>query len=280
MAMNRLSPIEFEAQLRVLEQDAALRSELPSEDAADLTLAARWLALHRRTRPEFAQRLRYRIMQMEDVKQQPSAARVKPWQRVFVWRAALAAVMVIALILTVSPAVRAQVLQALLDIGGLWFRPAQQIQPVDLKQVTVVVPASAPLEDVRAHAPFKFGVPAWVPPGYVQQTDIHHARDYSWVAIDWNGSAQGPLSLLIQKDSLYSANHPVEAPEANVETVQVHGLPAALIKGHWDVETGQWSMQPPFLDLIWRQGDMVYSLIAHDANLSAQDLIRMAESIP
>ena len=62
---------------------------------------------------------------------------------------------------------------------------------------------------------------------------------------------------------------------------EVNGQPAALIHGDWEFSISnknfKWAKQAT-LQLLWREGEIVYRIYAINSSISAADLIRMAES--
>jgi len=177
------------------------------------------------------------------------------------------------------PKARAVVLHAIQNIGGLWIEFTNQVEPVDLAQVTVYPVSSGPLNAIRSRVPFHFNIPAWVPEGFVFQNDVGHAGDYSWVSMEWTRATIGltHLNLMVQKDDLYSTSYPV--PVGSVEQVTVNHQQAALIRGNMNQESGKWNPDARQLDLVWRQDNLVYTLTTDNPQLPVEDLIRIADSM-
>jgi hypothetical protein len=192
------------------------------------------------------------------------------------WRLALPILIVVVLTVMASPRARAQFLHVLQSMGGLWFELTGRVEPVDLTNVTVTPINSGQLDAVRGHAAFQFGVPTWVPEGFVFQDKVGHASDYSWVMLGWNKGLTS-LSLLVQKDELYSQSRPVLVGSA--QQVEVKHQSAVLIRGNMDLGSGRWNPDARELNLIWRQDKLVYTLTTNNPQMPIQDLIRMAESV-
>jgi hypothetical protein len=60
--------------------------------------------------------------------------------------------------------------------------------------------------------------------------------------------------------------------------VTVNDHPAALIQGAWDGRTQQWNPDAR-LELSWARDDVLYQLFTWRSGVTAEDLIRMAESV-
>jgi hypothetical protein len=183
---------------------------------------------------------------------------------------------VLTLALTVLPTARAAILDVIQNLGGLWFDVSDKVEPLDPLQVTVYAVNSAQLDEIRSLVPFRISIPTWVPDGFVFQDGVGHASDYSWVILSWS-NRDADLSLLIQQSDLYSESRPV--PVGSLEQVKVNHQTAVLIRGSWDLEAGEWNPDASQLSLIWRQGDLVYTLFTNNPDMSVEDLRRMAESI-
>jgi hypothetical protein len=193
------------------------------------------------------------------------------------WRLVLPILIIIAVLtFLVSPIARAEVLHAIQNIGGLGFELTNQVGPIDMLKVTVYPVSSGPLNTIRTQVPFHFGIPTWVPEGFVFQDDVGHASDYSWVMLGWTKGLTD-LSLMVQKDDLYSKSNPV--PVGSVEQVEVNHQRAVIIRGNIDLESGKWNPDARQLDLIWRQDHLVYTLSTDDPQMPVEGLVRMAESM-
>jgi hypothetical protein len=193
-----------------------------------------------------------------------------------VWRLIVPILIIAFLTVIMSPKVRADVLDAIQSVGGLWFELTNRVVPIDLTKATVYPVNSGPVNTIRDQVPFHFSIPTWVPEGFVFQNDVGHASDYSWVMMGWNKGLIN-LSLMVQKDGLYTKSNPV--PAGSVEQIEVNHHQAALIRGNLDLGSGKWNPDARELDLIWRQDNLVYTLPTNNLQMPVEDLIRMAESL-
>jgi hypothetical protein len=153
----------------------------------------------------------------------------------------------------------------------------RQATPLPESQVTIVPQETLLLEEAQARLPYLIRLPTWMPDGFKMGT---LARiDYfpgagPQVTITWYGSDSkvGNIDLTIYAQRI---NWLVETDD--IQEVEVNGQPAALISGSWDADSGQWSRESGLV-LNWMKGNEMYQL--HSMGAAAEDLIRVAESIP
>lgn len=173
------------------------------------------------------------------------------------------------------------------------------------------MPASLPLAEAQAHMPFKIKVPAWVPEGFEFVEDVqailpqasevtlrdadgkvigtHSISSPTSAHLRWQREDQKGFSLSIDVITLPPADTPVfpiPVPPNSVREVSVNGTPAALITAMHGVQVvhGDWANAKPVindnLELRWARGDVQYSLCDATGDISADDLLRIANSIP
>lgn len=305
--MTRLVDREFHSQLEALERGEALREDLPADDAADLALAGRLLSL----RAQPSARLQAQVQ--EALAAQPArsgwaalASRVprfggrRPaWQRVALAVAAL--VLVLGTTMLLSPGVRATVLELISKIGGITFVQSEEYPQtpeqrrggwMNLYDTTPGDPGFQPLPEqnvtlaqASSILPFSYTLPAWAPEGFVLQDNVRvilpSAEFTPTVAVwTWERSSGGSpvyLSALYTPNADYAPLMVVGT--TGVERVQVGDHEAALVRGAWNVDSKQYGA-PDLLDLRWQEGPVVFSLVGSAPQVSAADLIRMAEAMP
>jgi hypothetical protein len=233
-----------------------------------------FLTRYRKSPPrEFSEALYKRI------KVQMNPRKRFPFRRL-TFAAALCAALVTAL--AFSPAVQAAFNGLIVEIGGMtFFEPDEtesQATPLPESQVTIVPQEILPLAEAQARLPYDIRLPTWVPDGFKMGTSVRVAHFPGFatpeVTITWYGSDPdvGNIDLTIYGQRV---NWLVETD--NVQEVEVNGQPAALVEGGWDADTNQWSGEAARM-LNWMKGSEMYQL--HSPGASAEDLIRMAESIP
>ena len=190
-----------------------------------------------------------------------------------------AAALLMAAVLGVSPAVRATIDEVVERVGQVYLTVADKLPYRD--GATTVEPVTMSLEEAQAAVSFNFGVPAVLPPGYVLD------RVAVWmpnetvgqvVKMTWSRPEGGLLELGVHA---YDESEPIHTVVglASLETVQVNGHDAALVRGGWDSDTGRWGYQDQTVTLIWQDGGVQYSLLAHPELGSVDELVLVAESI-
>lgn len=128
--------------------------------------------------------------------------------------------------------------------------------------------------EARTRVPYQFGLPTWTPPGAVL-TEPVEVVDNTSVIMYW--TADGKHAFILRTYRLGGGTGLIGPGSA--QEVMVNGQPAALIRGLWDGQTGQWS-RPQNVTLRWSTGDVTYELMANtDVGASGSDLLRIAESI-
>lgn len=185
-------------------------------------------------------------------------------------------------------------------------KPAQQMM------MAVFRPATMTLDEARQHMPFAIGLPAWLPSGLtlVDEVQVVVSQEQEIELRDMEGKPAGKhvitsmpsVHLRWQRDAgdrgigldmqPFSPPQPdfpifpIPIPPNNVREVSVNGTPAALITAMHGVrvEHDDWAnataMINDNMELRWAKGDVQYSLRASAGDISADDLVRIANSIP
>jgi hypothetical protein len=221
---------------------------------------------------EFSEALYKRINVHMNTKGNPSLRRLT-------FAAALCMALIAAL--AISPNVRAAFNGLIVEIGGMIFfeseEPETPATPLPESHITLVPEEFLPLVEAQAKLPYTISLPTWVPDGFKMGTSVrvsYFPGGPPHASITCYGSDPnvGNIELLISGSQVSW-----EVDTASVEEVEVNGQPAALVAGTWSADTGRWDNQSA-LTLSWLKGDAMYQLYSPGA--SAEDLIRMAESIP
>ena len=167
-------------------------------------------------------------------------------------------------------------------------------------------PQCLTLEEAMEILRFDFQVPTWAPEGFRfddRICGIDRISDYA--SLFWAGADQSSgISLMISNQRGFNiATQKYEIGPAAIwgpvapgsyKEVQVHGQPAVLVQGDWDLP-GIVAEVPPGrevdangqveakwdkkrgIQLHWLDGEIMYSLYG-GTNVSSEDLLRMAES--
>lgn len=158
------------------------------------------------------------------------------------------------------------------------------------------------IEDAKAQSGFEFQVPTWIPSDFIlegaslsDKSDIGFERiNFFW---DQDNSVGEPWKLAFQAyytktwimDEFRYVPFGMYVGDKSTKLTEINGKPAILIYGDWDfqihLETSSsgrdklaWNKDVA-LQLLWREGEVVYRIYAVDPSLSPDDLIRMAESV-
>jgi hypothetical protein len=161
------------------------------------------------------------------------------------------------------------------------------------------------IEEAKTQAGFEFKVPTWVHPVFdlkgASVPDMWNSEltsGYPQVNLFWErgGILHTPGELAFQAfntkmlilDKYYPASFGMTVGRGSTRMTGVNNIPAVLIRGDWDYnkifetlpspDNGyEWDKQAA-LQLLWREGDVVYRIYAIDSLVDADFLIRMAES--
>jgi hypothetical protein len=192
---------------------------------------------------------------------------------------AITLLLVLTITLVVSPTARAQVQDWVGQVGGVLFTATGDYPGGD-EPVTIAPSEKMSLEDARAILPFTIDLPAWVPEGYVLEetvTFVHFEDGVERIFIQWRAPQKALLELEIE-------NLPPEESKwfvglESIEEVLVDGEPAAMVRGGWHADTKQWE-NPEILHLYIPHKGQTYIFSSMEKDISVDELIRMAESLP
>ena len=158
------------------------------------------------------------------------------------------------------------------------------------------------IEDAKAQSGFEFKVPAWVPSDFILEgASLFNKSDFGFdrINIFWSqdNSVGEPRKLAFQAyntktwimDDFRYVPFGMYVGDKSAKLTEINGIPAILIYGDWDFqkhpETSSsgneelaWNKDAA-LQLLWREGEVVYRIYTVDPSLSPDDLVRMAESI-
>lgn len=225
-------------------------------------------------RPAFADALHARLQQIAVRPIRPRAALRLAW-------GAGALALTLAVVLTLSPAARAEATALLRLIGGIAVEEVAEnppLTPTEQVSETPRVPWAVAQERMG------IALPTVLPPGYVLQPEASLLEDpqFTIATFSWRGEGGGLLQFSAKRGGAeidFAQRIGLESAEA----IQVNGAPAALIRGAWD---GTGWQRDGTLTISWRRGDDVYDLVAFNATyeeatpLTVAELVQVAESLP
>jgi len=141
--------------------------------------------------------------------------------------------------------------------------PAEEAEPVTMS-----------LAEAQAQLPFAFGQPVWTPEGFALQDEVEvvlpaESSHYATVILTWQNEAEEMITLQASVNAEAGAQL---SGAGTVEQAQVNGQPATLTR------LGLKSA-PRRLSLNWDQNGVTYTLAVGGGVLSAEELIKMAESL-
>jgi hypothetical protein len=187
--------------------------------------------------------------------------------------------LLVAALLFFSPAARATIDQVVERVGQVYFTVTDKLPYRD--DATVVEGITMSLDEARAAVSFDFGVPTALPAGCeLDRVEVWMPNETvgQVVELTWRQSDGGVLELSVHA---YDELEPIQTVVGldSIETVQVNGRDAALVRGGWDSDTGAWGYQDKTITLVWQVQAVQYSLLAYPERFSADELVSIAESI-
>lgn len=233
-------------------------------------------------RPEFAAKLYQRFSELER-SSKPTGLR---WPNVgrFAWKLVALPSLILILSLVLSPSARAAALMLIQQLGGVTFSETQTYPYAEELTYTTL---EIGVDQALAELPFHFGIPTWVPDGFVLEervrvllpendSDLSRATN---VYLIWSNPTGSRLFLVAQPTSIAEcAECSVPIGEGSLENVEVNGESAAFVRGFWNSTSKQWDTSGGTINLRWT-GDALYMLTGVEPVITPDDLIRIAESI-
>jgi len=222
--------------------------------------------------PVFAQDLRNRLGILNENSPRVRALQLRP-----IALGAIALLLALTFTLAVSPAVRAQLQEWTGVIGGVLFT-ATGDYPGEDGPVSIIPSEEISLEEAQAVLPFTIDLPTWVPEGYLLEDKVSILRfedGVERVFVHWSAFDKALLELEIE-----NSTEPkwLVGPES-IEELSVNGKPAALVPGGWNADTKQWDNLDT-LTLYVPHKDQSYIFVVRENDISVDDLIQIAESLP
>jgi hypothetical protein len=203
----------------------------------------------------------------------------------YLTRSILALILAFGMLLTFSPTVRAQVLYYWEKIAGVTFRVYNDLPahayPLKVEDYWT-------LEEAQTRFASPISLPAYVPQGYERTPTVQRILDgyVDLVTVTWKNDHE-TIDLTIQHcfpdlevDGIKGSNCGAGVIEKSIEEITLNGKPAALVYSSRMSDTRRSNLSAG-LSIFWIYNEnTVYSLIFLDQDLSREELIKMAESIP
>jgi hypothetical protein len=293
--MNDLSDEGFEVWLEAVERDESLPADLNAEDAADLALAGRLLALRASPGPSL-------IARVQSIVSAPvpetSLSRASGWRLRLV--VGFGALLLVAIGLAFTPA--GTWAQGILHRFGVTFLPGAM--PQWTEELPQVIPTRPPIafgseREVLAAAEFPLHWPLEFPFDRSRVTFLgflEYTQHGAWIESLYGNTDERYLEMQV-----YWRQRPGPWPvgDARFESVQVagyeglwgEGMPASFIAGargsliHKDlngqetrVGRSEGTSLEPINVLLWEQDEILYILADPNQKFSRAELLQMAES--
>jgi len=276
--------------------------------------------LYEEPEPEFANNLRQKLSQppytrlAQDAKVRLFISRYFTTKRMVLALVALS--LAFALMLFVSPAVRAAVIDIIetIIVRGTTVWVSDDVPAIKGEGETYSV-IWTPINsgDISTNYPDFAKLPTWVPSGYVLQdraallgSMIQDSPDS--VLVEWRNEHDGTIQLTVSEgscpngqvwesgaprsDCAYGWYFNVNS-ENQPEVVMIHEQPAVLLPGlqilmdlsdpiqQWNPYRGRSdNRDPEAFFLLWESNGMRFEIATKSRTISKEDLIRLAESIP
>ncbi len=191
---------------------------------------------------------------------------------------AVALSIALAILAIISPTVRANILQKIVNVSGFTFVASDRGWDPGPHPTPAQPPPQAVrvgLTTARSQVPYTFLLPTWLPPGVTLQEATTQVAGTSVIVYYVGQDPQ--VSAFIWRTYQGQGGTGLIGNEST-EAVTVNGAPAVLIRGIWDGTTAQWS-RPHLVTLHWFQDGVTYEIHANlNSGLTVDDLIRLAES--
>lgn len=295
--MSRLSEREFHAWLDSIERGEELSAILPPEDAADLALARRLLAL--RTAPTSRLEAKVRGMVAATPPLMPSLVKMPGWR----WArmgVGIVALLTLSFVLAFTPA--GTWAQGILQRFGVIFLPGAM--PEWSEEPPQILPTRPPVvfsdeAEVQAAAEFPLRWPTDFPFDRNQTTFLGYMMYTSQGA--WIESLYGDTQSRYLEIQVFWRQRPGPWPigDARFEPIVVaghqglwgEGVPASFIAGArsslihkspdgtlTQVGSAEGASLDPINLLLWEEGELLYILMDPHRRFSRADLLQTAES--
>lgn len=211
----------------------------------------------------------------------PVQSRSRQWRAMrFVWTSVAVVLLLVGLTVAL-PTMRAALGVVLESIGDVYLAVTDHL--FETTKVVTIEQEWMPLEDAQAVVPYDFGFPTAAPDGWAMdaQVGVGYPEGIPVVEIQWtNLNHAGVIHLLIQPTHRPDDGTPLRTLVGtdSYQEIEINGVPAVFVKGGWDTDTREW-LHPDVITILWRIGDVRYSLYTNDDSIPQADLVRMAESI-
>lgn len=172
------------------------------------------------------------------------------------------------------PDARAKLIDIIEDVAGISFLMTSDY-PGD-GNVTIVPSQQMALEEAQSILPYE--LPTWIPDGFQIKRTVDVTRFAAsgvvHISVMWTKAAE-----IIQLAVVGGATSTVVGPES-VEKLEVNGREVAIWQGGWNWDTKEWDPHIAGMTISWGADGIVYHLNAFGSEVTMEELLRMAGSMP
>lgn len=182
-----------------------------------------------------------------------------------------------------SSTARAEVLQAIEEIAGLSFDVTTHYPGGGDDDVIIIPNEYLSLEEAQNRFPSPIVLPSYIPQGYERINDLTLTPftnpDMPLLAITWTNARHEAFELDIQHCSIGLENCGLTVGEGAVEETTLHGIPAVVIRGAWNSDTGEYDTSITTA-IRWKYDEnTIYTISTWNRAISLEELRKIAESI-
>lgn len=197
-------------------------------------------------------------------------------------RSGFALLLVFGMLVLFSSTARADVLRFIENVAGLRFEVASNYPGTGEEIIIDSDPVS--LEEAQSRFESPIALPTYVPQGYGRNANVifHAFSNQPVLTVIWENHEKGSSILLdIQNCSpqLVGSCELIVGENA-LEEITLNGKPAVAVHGAWNYDTQQYDTSTTTAIQWAYDQSTIYTLTSGNKNLSLEELIKMAESIP
>lgn len=189
-----------------------------------------------------------------------------------------------AILLTFSSTVRADVVNFIENVSGFQFDVSSRYPGNPDEEETIIPSEHLSLTAAENRFESPVSLPVHVPGGYELSGDVElfELENQNTLVIQWSHERRGIGIIDLSITHLPSGNMKFIQAVGNgaVEEILLNGKPAVIVRGAWNYDTKQYDLYI-MTAIQWKYDEnTVYTLSSWNQNLSLDELIQMAESIP
>lgn len=194
---------------------------------------------------------------------------------------AAGALLALAAVILLTPATQAELMKLLDTIGGITFQVTDEYPGGD-GPVTIIPTQYISLDEALEKYPFD--LPTWTPEGFTLNQEVgltFWPKPEESISIFLNWEQNGVNQLFL---SIHSNTGEIVGPDS-IETLDIEGREAALLRGGWNYNTKAWDpnlpgTSRPGMTILWAQEDLAYRLSTYGDDISVETLIQIVASMP